>query len=189
MTTVGPAESLYDQQVHAYQAYVRTGGFELTKEEVDLSDQHILNRLQVAFKNKGHEAFLASSAKIKGTRLERFLLDNEADAASDFDWLRRNDADPVPHLKKIKVPYLAFYGTRDYIVPPPDNAKKLERYLTEAGNKDFKVVVIQNGDHSLTLPNTTQRAGPEPGAKAQFTWGRVAPEYTQTMIDWLLAHV
>ena len=189
MTTVGPAENLYDQQVHAYQHYVRTGGFELTKEEAELTDDHIRKRLRFAFKNEGRDEFLASSAKVKGTRMERYLLDTEAADAEDFDWLRRNDCDPVPHLKKITAPVLAFYGTRDYIVPPAENSKKLEQYLTEAGNKDFKIVVLENADHGMTLPNTNRRESADANAKTQFIWGRVPPEYTDTMIDWLLKHV
>jgi pimeloyl-ACP methyl ester carboxylesterase len=95
----------------------------------------------------------------------------------------------VPHLKKIKTPWLAFYGARDYIVPPAENTRKLEQYLTEAGNKDFKIVVLENADHSLTLPNTNRRESTDANAKTQFIWGRTPPEFTQTMLDWLLAHV
>lgn len=189
MTTVGPAENLYDQQVHAYQHYVRTSGFELTKEETELTDDHIRKRLRFAFKSEGRDEFLASAEKIKGTRMERYLLDTEANDAADFDWLRRNDCDPVPHLKKITAPVLALYGTRDYIVPPAENTKKLEQYLTEAGNKDFKIVVLENADHGMTLPNTNRRNGTEANAATQFTWGRVPAEYTDTMIDWLLKRV
>ena len=189
ITTVGPAENLYDQQAHAYQYWVRTGGFELTKEETELMNDHIPKRLRFAFKNEGREEFMASAAKVKGTRLERFLLDTEAADAEDFDWLRRNDCDPVPHLKKIKTPWLAFYGTRDYIVPPTENTRKLEQYLTEAGNQDFKIVVLENADHSMTLPNTNRRESSEANAKTQFIWGRTPPELTQTMLDWLLARV
>lgn len=187
VTTVGPAENLYDQQVHAYQHYARTGGFELTKAETELMNDHLPKRLRVAFRNEGREEFLASVAKVKGTRLERFLLDTEAADAEDFDWLRRNECDPVPHLKKIKTPWLAFYGTRDYIVPPAENTKKLEQYLTEAGNKDFKIVVFDDADHSLVLPNTNRRESAD--AKPEFIWGRVPSALTQTMLDWLLAHV
>lgn len=92
-------------------------------------------------------------------------------------------------MKKIKAPFLAFYGTRDYIVPPSENTKKLEQYLTEAGNKDFKIVVLENADHSMTLPNANRRESAEADAKTQFIWGRVPPEFTQTMLDWLLARV
>jgi pimeloyl-ACP methyl ester carboxylesterase len=154
----------------------------------------ILNQLakqwfRFAFKNEGRDEFLASAEKVKGARLERFLPDTEANDAADFDWLRRNDCDPVPHLKKIKTPWLAFYGTRDYIVLPAENTKKLEEDLIEAGNKDFKIVVLENADHSLMLPNTNRREGADANAKTQFIWGRTPPELTQTMLDWLLARV
>lgn len=189
ITTAGPAESLFDQQLHAYQAYVRTGGFELTRDEEEVMDEHVRRRLRVAFTGEGRQEFLASSDRVKGTRLARFLLDSEASDEADFDWLRRNDCDPAPHLRKIKTPWLAFFGTRDYIVPPAVNAGKLEQYLTEAGNKDFKIVVLQNADHGMALPETNRRAGVDEGAPASFVWGRTSPDFTETLLSWLLARL
>ncbi|HEY7544027.1 MAG TPA: hypothetical protein VID27_04050, partial [Blastocatellia bacterium] len=136
------------------------------------------------FKNEGREQFIASAEKVKPTRLAKFLLNTEAEDASDFDWLRRNDCDPAPALKKIKAPFLAFYGSVDYIVPPEENARRLESHLAEAGNRDFKIVVIQGGDHDLAFAQGNQ--GKE---QKRWAWGRVSPEYVETMIDWLLKRV
>ena len=189
MTSAGPAESLYDQQAHAYRYYLLFSDIEFTDEELRIADAHIQMRLRVAFKNEGREEFQASAAKLKGTRMERFLLDSEAADASDFDWLRRNDCDPAPHLKKITAPFLAFYGSRDYIVPPQENVKRLESYLTEAGNKDFKIVTIEGGNHDLSFRSGRLAKPDDPADKARWVWARVSPDYVETMLKWLLERV
>ncbi len=182
MTSAGPAENLYDQQVHAYQHYLKLSGIEFTPEELRLAEEHVRLRLRLAFKNEGREEFNASAEKVKSTRLAKFLLDSEAADASDFDWLRRNDCDPVPALKKIKAPFLAFYGSRDYIVPAEENVRRLESHLREAGNRDFKIVVIPGGDHDLGFAEGNE-------GDQRWAWGRVSPEYVETMLDWLLKRV
>ncbi len=182
MTSAGPAENLYDQQVHAYQYYLKLSGIEFTPEELRLAEEHVRLRLRLAFKNEGREEFVASAEKVKNTRLAKFYLNTEAEDASDFDWLRRNDCDPAPALKKIKAPFLAFYGTRDYIVPAEENVRRLEGHLTQAGNRDFKIVVIRGGDHGLGFAQGNE------GDK-RWAWGRVSPEYVETMVEWLLRRV
>lgn len=182
MTSAGPAESLYDQQVHAYQYFLRSTGEDFTKEELELADSHIRLRMRLAFRGEGREEFLASVAKVKATRLAPHLLYPEAEDERDLDWLHRNECDPAPHLKKITVPFLAFFGSRDYIVPPEENAARLEKLLTEAGNKDFKIVVIEGGDHDLAFISGE-------GKDKRWMWGRVSTQYVGTMIDWLLNRV
>lgn len=182
MTSAGPAESLYDQQIHAYQYMLRSSGENFTKEELELAANHVRLRMRLVFHNEGREEFLASAAKIKETKLARFLLYPEAQDARDIDWLRRNECDPAPHLKKITAPFLAFFGSTDYIVPPEENAARLERLLTEARNKDFKVVVIKGGDHDLAFAS-------EEGKDKRWMWGRVSTEYVETMVEWLLKRV
>jgi alpha-beta hydrolase superfamily lysophospholipase len=182
MTSAGPAESLYDQQIHAYQYMLRQTGENFTKEELELGANHVRLRMQMVFRNEGREEFLASAAKVKETKLARFLLYPEAQDARDIDWLRRNECDPVPHLKKISAPFLAFFGSKDYIVPPEENAARLEKLLTEAGNKDFKVVVIEGGDHDLAFDSGE-------GKDKRWMWGRVSTEYVDTMVEWLLKRV
>lgn len=182
ITSAGPAESLHDQQIHAYQYMLRSTGADFTKEELDLATSHIRLRMRLAFRNEGREEFLASAARVKETRLARYLIYPEAQDARDLDWLRRNECDPAPHLKKITAPFLAFFGTRDYIVPPEENSARLEKLLTEAGNRDFKIVVIEGGGHDLDFASGE-------GKDKRWRWGRVSAEYVETMVEWLLGRV
>jgi len=66
---------------------------------------------------------------------------------------------------------------------------RLERLLTEAGNKDFKVVTVEGTGHDISYDDELRRTtgrGPE---DYQWVWGRVVPQYVETMLGWLLKHV
>jgi dienelactone hydrolase len=103
--------------------------------------------------------------------------------------VRLNQYDPGPDLKKITVPFLALYGGSDYVVPPEENVKKLERYLTEAGNRDFKVITFPGADHSLAIPGQLRRVGSDQPERYYWLWRKRAPGVIETTVDWLLQHV
>jgi uncharacterized protein len=189
MTSVGPAESLEDQQIHAYEYRLRLSDTRYSEAEIELAKEYARQRMRMIFRNEGLQEYEAVANKVKGTRLAQLFIMQQAQDARDIDWLRRNNYDPVPDLRKITAPFLAFYGANDYVVPPQENASKLERYLTDAGNKDFKIVTIEGTDHDLSYDNNIRRTPGRGLEDYQWTWGRVAPQYVETMLEWLLKHV
>jgi pimeloyl-ACP methyl ester carboxylesterase len=72
--------------------------------------------------------------------------------------------DPREYLTKVRCPVLAVFGADDVLQPTQKSAGLYEQYLTEAGNQDFKVVVIPGVGHSIGL------------------W---TPGYWETLSDWL----
>ena len=189
MTSVGPAESLEDQQIHAYEHMLRLSDTKYTEAEIAMAREYARLRMRYIFRNEGQQEYEAAINKIKSTRLAGEIIFPQAQDARDIDWLRRNNYDPAPDLKKIKAPFLAFYGGKDYVVPPEENVKRLEGYLTEAGNKDFRVVTIADAGHDLSFDDILRRTSNQGMEDYQWVWGRVAPEYVETMLDWLLKHV
>lgn len=61
---------------------------------------------------------------------------------------------PSDYLKKIKIPVLAINGSLDIQVDADENLSAIERYLTEAKNKNFKIVKIENVNHVLQTSKT-----------------------------------
>ena len=57
--------------------------------------------------------------------------------------------DPKNFLTKVTSPVLAFFGEDDQLVPAQKSAELFEQYLSQAGNKNFKIVVFPNADHGL----------------------------------------
>lgn len=189
MTSAGPAESVRDQQIHVYTEVLRQSDINYTEEEIKAADEFARLRMRVIFDKQGEQEYQAAVARMKNLRPGKRILMGEAEDASDIDWMQRNEYDPTPDLKKITAPFLAFYGTKDYVVPPQHNAPKLEKHLTEAGNKDFKIVVIEGADHGIGFQDLVREVR-APGIDNYFwSWGQVAPGYAETMLDWLLKRV
>jgi uncharacterized protein len=189
ITHVGPADSVRDQQIHVAKYHMLQSGIDFTKEEYAGAIEHMSLVQEVAYTGKGWEALRASVAKAKETRWASFVDLPEDDNNSEIVWVRRNQYDPAPDLKKVKVPFLAFYGERDYIVPHQENVKKLEQYLKEAGNKDFKTVVLPLADHGLEIPGELRHLPGKNSDDYYWLWDKSSPGLVEITLDWLLKRV
>ncbi|NRQ38862.1 prolyl oligopeptidase family serine peptidase [Nonomuraea sp. NN258] len=83
-----------------------------------------------------------------------------------FDFLRY---DAMPALRGIRQPVLAFYGTTDPSIPFVESTQALTTALKQAGNDDYTIRFMGNGDHAM-------RVGGGP-----FTHG-----YLETLANWIL---
>jgi pimeloyl-ACP methyl ester carboxylesterase len=72
--------------------------------------------------------------------------------------------DPRDYLTRVRCPVLAVFGAEDLLQPSERSAALYEQYLTEAGNQDFKIVVIPGVGHAF---------------------GVDAPGYSDLLSDWL----
>jgi pimeloyl-ACP methyl ester carboxylesterase len=59
--------------------------------------------------------------------------------------------DPQDYMTKVRCPVLAIFGKTDLLQPTEKSAALYEQYLTDAGNEDFKIVVIPGVGHSILL--------------------------------------
>lgn len=189
INNVGPADSVRDQQIHVAEYSMRQSGIDFSVGEYAAAREHMGLVQTFAYTGKGWDALRASVEKAKPTRWARFVDLPDSETYEDIIWVRLNQYDPGPDLRKIKVPFLALYGGSDYVVPPEENVKKLERYLTEAGNHDFKVVTFPGADHGLTIPSQLRRLGGEGPDNYYWLWRKRAPGVVETTVDWLLQHV
>jgi dienelactone hydrolase len=189
VTTVGPADSVRDQQIHVAEYSMRQSGIDFSVAEYAAAREHMGLVQTFAYTGKGWDELRASTEKAKTARWGRFVDLPETETYEDIVWVRLNQYDPASDLKKIKVPFLAMYGGSDYVVPPEENVKKLERYLTEAGNRDFKIVVFPGADHGLTIANQLRRIGNERPENFYWQWRKRAPGMVETTVEWLLQHV
>ena len=189
INNVGPADSVRDQQIHVAEYSMRQSGIDFSVAEYAAAREHMGLVQTFAYTGKGWEALRASVEKAKPTRWARFVDMPESETYEDILWVRLNQYDPGPDLKKIKVPFLALYGGSDYVVPPEENVKKLEQYLTTAGNRDFKIITFPGADHGLTIPSQLRRIPSEGADQYYWLWRKRAPGVIDTTVDWLLQHV
>jgi uncharacterized protein len=83
---------------------------------------------------------------------------------------------------KVRVPVLAINGEKDLQVPAKEDLDAIDQALKEAGNRDYKIVLLPNLNH---LFQTTKTGAPSEYAEIEET---IAPIALQTMGDWIVAH-
>ena len=72
--------------------------------------------------------------------------------------------DPKDFLTRVRCTFLVLFGENDQSVPAQKNAELFKQYLTQAGNRDFEIMVFPGVGHSL---------------------GGFMPAYWETLSDWL----
>jgi pimeloyl-ACP methyl ester carboxylesterase len=91
--------------------------------------------------------------------------------------------DPAPDWAQTTVPVLAILGELDTQVDADQNAPLIEAALTEAGNEDFEIVVLEGANHLFQKAETGSPQ--EYGAlEAAYIDG-----FLSTIVDWLTARV
>ena len=91
--------------------------------------------------------------------------------------------DPMSVIEKVTFPVLAFFGEKDTQVDPIQGAEAYKRALTKAGNKNFRVEIIPDADHSMILSETGSME--ERRRRSAREWQNYAPEYFEIMEEWL----
>jgi pimeloyl-ACP methyl ester carboxylesterase len=90
--------------------------------------------------------------------------------------------DPRPTLLKVHVPVLAINGSTDTQVPPKEDLEAIDQALKDAGNHDYKIVLLPKLNH---LFQTSETGAPSEYGTIEET---IAPLALQTMGDWIVAH-
>ncbi len=81
---------------------------------------------------------------------------------------------PVPYFQKVEQPNLIIQGTTDEIIPP-ESYKVISAALEMAQNKDYKVVLLKNANHSMYFVG-----------ESDFPyWAKLHPEYLKTIEGWV----
>jgi len=110
------------------------------------------NSLKVAFHNsiskwlkEQPDSFLVKM-NLKGTTGDDII--NKTIVTFSFPWMRYlMKYDPALVLSKIQIPFLALNGGKDVQVYAKENLDGFDKYLSQAGNKDYKTILLPNLNH------------------------------------------
>ncbi|MCH9647011.1 MAG: alpha/beta fold hydrolase [Deltaproteobacteria bacterium] len=182
---VAPAERLSLQQKHVTRYRPRQAPF--TEDQLSRVAGHTEDVMRYALGELTWEELLARQASFDGTALAPIILRVEDPNDPDFDWLRRFEHDHESELSRLKIPVLALYGERDFVVPPQVNVPKLKAALERAGNQSYRIGTLPGVGHNLTLPALSAPQEGEAaveGMSATFP-SRLAPGYVDALLQWL----
>ena len=95
----------------------------------------------------------------------------------DYFW------NPIEIIEQTTIPVLAFYGTKDTQVDPYQGVEAYQAALKRAGNPNFRIELIQDGDHNIILSNSGCLIERE--WRSAKEWRNYPPQYLDTMEEWL----
>ncbi|NBC19350.1 MAG: alpha/beta fold hydrolase, partial [Bacteroidetes bacterium] len=186
ITRVGPATSVEEQQLDvvgylADQADLdaaeraRFNEFIRVENDLSLSDEAVYERLTALLDDE------------RNADWADFLADAAPASPEDVPglWVRRHAYDPADALRQIDVPFLAIYGEDDYVVPPDENVPLLRQLLDEAGNTDYRILVLPEAGHGLEHGHRLRTLDDGGMKRYYFKYDRVAPGAYQAIVDFL----
>jgi pimeloyl-ACP methyl ester carboxylesterase len=123
------------------------------------------------------DAFL-TKAGFKGKGSEAFI--KQLSATMFMPWMRYFlNYDPATTLTKIKVPVLALNGGKDVQVSAKENLAGFNALLTQAGNKNFKTLLLPNLNHMF------QNAGTGNISEYDTIDETISPEVLDIITQWI----
>jgi pimeloyl-ACP methyl ester carboxylesterase len=184
---VGPAVSVWDQELHRVEYSMRAGSMNedtpdsFSMAEIDAARTHTTLGFAVAANSERWSEWQSSVATAKSSRWAAYVaLDSSIGELQG--WMRQR-YDPADVLRRTTVPVLALFGEDDELVPPVENVDLLRDYLAAAGNDDVTVAVFPEVGHSL-IRNGTLVGGEWTWPTGFWRWTRKAPGVADTLVSW-----
>jgi pimeloyl-ACP methyl ester carboxylesterase len=88
--------------------------------------------------------------------------------------------DPLSVWKKIKVPVLAIWGEKDFVVPVEKSKKEIQNTLVAAGNNQGEFIIVPHVNHGFLVENPDTR---------EWDFPRIADEYFEAIVEWLYKQI
>ena len=188
VTRVGPFESVFDQQWHVAEAFMREGDY--TPEQIEAAIEYVKLESGTDASDAAVEAMREGARRAEAEGWDDILVDPPMTReALEATWARVNRYDPADDLERLTMPLLAFFGEDDYVVLPDYNVPVLEAAMAANGNDDVTIVVHPGMGHGLENPNQLLTFEGDRSTRYHYLWNRIAAGYGETLIAWLLDHV
>lgn len=172
---VAPAVSPAEQETTRRLNVLRSRGH--GEREIAEAESYLEVMWHYARTGEGWEKYAAARNEMEA-RGWLDVLEGPEGPEEGWDWARMNMFyDPVPALSRLTMPVLALYGAEDRNVVPEINVPILRGALREAGNENYRIVVVPEADHSLRLVE-------EPDTPLHRRVG-YAPEVWGTVLTWV----
>ena len=185
ISIVGPATSVYDQQMQSMAYGAEFYG--LSAEAIENLTEYTELMFEAKAKKRGF-AKMNDLLQIAEEQGWEKLLENTdiPDDASGIDrlWVRRHSYDPSQSLRKFNKPFLGIYGGRDWIVPARENIELLELYF-EGRSELLKTIIAHDAEHGMEKEAKTIELNAQ---KQYWRFYRIAPEVRIEIVDFLRIH-
>ena len=185
ISIVGPATSVYDQQMQSMKYGAQIYGLdEAAIENLKTYTEYMFT----AKANRRGYAKLNSLVELSEKEKWRQLLEDTDIPKDENDinnlWVRRHNYDPGLFLKRYTHPFLSIYGGRDWIVPSKENIALLNTYFSDRLELLTTITAFE-AEHGLE--KEAKRIQMNNG---QYYWHfyRIAPEVRIGIVEFLRKH-
>lgn len=173
---VGPAVSLYEQDINRVQYTLKDEGYSKESVESALHYSNLFFKYIQTNNAKDWDALKAYASVIKDEKWIDQLDIPQSQNGDDIMWWRANAYDPIETLKKVSCPVLSIFGEKDVLVPPAENINKMETYLKQAG-VNHKIVTIKGCSHDMITTESLNGAN--------WKWRKQPQQFVNSIVDWI----
>jgi pimeloyl-ACP methyl ester carboxylesterase len=176
----GAAVDVREQEMQRVEYGLRADGF--SEQEIREALDYTRQVFQVAYSGGSLAGIQAATKEAKDRKWAAAVQLAETDEVLEGWRLERYD--PVPVLRRTRIPVLALFGGKDTLVPPDRNAEAMRRYLADAGNRDVTITIFPGQGHGR-FAGQSLRGGRWAWPDSYWVWDRQAPEFVETVFSWL----
>jgi uncharacterized protein len=177
---VGPSVTVEEQELHRVEYTLRAD--EVSEDDITEALEYTRRMFKVAYSGNGWEELEKLGLQLKDKKWASTLsIPENRESLAGWNRIR---FDPAPVLRQTRVPVLSIFGENDLLVPPKENADKMERYLKAAGNRDFTVRIIPNAGHDMESFGTL-KGGEWKWPENYWVWPKKSTLFYDTITVWL----
>ena len=182
VSVAGPSTSVKEQQMDALEEGIPQ--FKLSIE----AQKEIRKYMDLVFSGEATESGLNKMNRLLenaekngwGQLLETTDVPKTKEEISNL-WVRRHAYNPSEALQNAKVPYLAMFGERDWIVPYKTNSTRLQDTY---GNKEkLNIILIPNAEHGTEASESSVQLSEN---QSYWRFFRVSPYVQIELIGFLM---
>ena len=181
---VGPSVSVFHQDIDRVKYSMKSDG--LTQTIIDSAVEY--TRLYFRYARSAS----ATEWKILTTYAEAIRNRDWAEYVNipkdqnDFEWWRNNDYDPAADLERMPCPVLSIFGELDVLVPPAENAARMDSLLGVSRSPHTIEIIPRVGHDELTFQGLNGNDWHWPDVYWQ--WRKRPPMIIETVVKWIKAH-
>ena len=180
---VGPAVSLFEQDIQRVQYTLREEGYSKVSIDSALHYSKLYFNYVQSANVKDWEMLKTYTSAVKDKKWIDYLDVPQSQNGDGILWWRKNAYDPTETLKKIKCPVLSIFGEKDVLVPPAENKSKMETYLKQAG-VNYKIVTITNCGHDM-ITNEGLNGTDWNWPTVYWQWRKQPQEFVNSIVEWI----
>jgi pimeloyl-ACP methyl ester carboxylesterase len=178
---VGPSVSVYHQEMDRVRYSMKSDGLSQSAVDSAVWYTSLYFRYVASDAKNDREALDEYADQIRGREWARYVdLTVNSD---DLVWWRNNDYDPATDLSRIRCPVLSIFGSLDVLVPPAENAARMDSLLHLSGMRHTVQIIPNVGHDELTFQglNGDQWSWPN----VYWQWRKRPEAIVNGIADWI----